>query len=113
MAAGGVPTLTGRVADVTASGMGDGAFDVVTMLEVLEHIPQTELALAEAVRIARRFVVLSVPSLADDNPEHIHLFGREQLADLLRGAGASRVSTETVHNHWIAVANVQPSRHEP
>lgn len=112
VAGGGVPTLAGRVADVTASGFADGAFDIVTMLEVLEHVPRTELALAEAVRVARRFVVLSVPSHADDNPEHIHLFGRERLADLLREAGAVRVSTEAVHNHWVAVANVQANRHE-
>ena len=83
------------------------------MLEVLEHIPQAEQALAEAVRLARRFVILSVPSHADDNLEHIHLFSRERLSRLLQEAGATRVSTEAVHNHWIAVANVQTSRHEP
>lgn len=107
VAAGGIITLTGRVADVTHSGFSDGAFDVVTMLEVLEHVPAPEQALSEAVRVARRFVIVSVPSHADDNPEHIHLFSRERLADLLREAGAKRVTPEAVHNHWIAVANVQ------
>ena len=105
--AGGVKTLAGRVADVTDMDFDDGAFDVVTLLEVLEHVPQPERALSEAVRLARRFIVVSVPSHADDNPEHIHLFSRDRLASLLREAGAKRVTTEAVHNHWITVANVQ------
>ena len=112
VAVGGVGTLTGQVADVTDLSFGDGAFDIVTLLEVLEHVPATEMALLEAVRVARRFVILSVPSHADDNPEHIHLFSRERLADLLREAGAKRVTTEAVHNHWIAVANVQTGLHD-
>ena len=110
VAAGGIVTLTGQVADVTDLTFGDASFDVVTMLEVLEHVPATEQALSEAVRVARRFVILSVPSHADDNPEHIHVFSRDRLSDLLRDAGAVRVTTEAVHNHWIAVANVQAIR---
>ena len=112
VAAGGIITLTGRVADITRSGFSDGAFDVVTMLEVLEHIPTPEQALSEAIRVARRFVIVSVPSHADDNPGHIHLFSRNRLTDLLREAGAARVTTEAVNNHWIAVANVRAAHHD-
>lgn len=112
VARGGITTLRGQADDITATDFADGQFDVVTMLEVLEHIPQTVRALTEAVRVARRFLVISVPSHADDNPEHIHLFGRQQLADLLQDAGAVRVTTEAVHNHWIAIAHIQARRHE-
>ncbi len=39
----------------------DNAFDLVYCLEVLEHLEQPELALAELARVARRAVIISVP----------------------------------------------------
>jgi len=101
---GGVATLSALRGDATALSFADGAFDVATMLEVLEHIPDTQRALAEVCRVARRCVVLSVPSKPDDNPEHIHLFDSPTLVSLVRGAGMARVSVEHVLNHRIVVA---------
>jgi 2-polyprenyl-3-methyl-5-hydroxy-6-metoxy-1,4-benzoquinol methylase len=103
---GGIVTLTEVQGDATALPFADRAFDVVTVLEVLEHIPDTARALAEVCRVARRFVVLSVPSRGDDNLEHIHLFDRPTLTALLQRHGAERVTTEYVLNHLIAVARV-------
>lgn len=103
---GGVELLTAARGDVTALGFEEASFDVVTFLEVLEHVPDTARALAEACRIARRFVVLSVPSQPDDNPEHIHLFNAAKLEPLLRTAGAERVTFDATPGHLIAVAKV-------
>jgi ubiquinone/menaquinone biosynthesis C-methylase UbiE len=103
---GGIATLDVRQMDATALALDDGAFDVVTMLEVLEHIPTAQRALAEAVRVARRFVVVSVPSTPDNNPEHIHLFTGRELTAMVERAGAVRVSVAYVLNHMIAVARV-------
>lgn len=104
--AGGLGNLAAHAMDATRLSFADDAFDVVTMLEVLEHIPRAQRALDEAVRVARRFLVLSVPSRPDNNPEHIHLFSGDMLTDMLRLAGARRITVDYVLGHIIAVARV-------
>lgn len=80
------------------------SFDAVTLLEVLEHIPDVEKAVANAVRMARRFIIVTVPSKPDDNPEHIHLFTKEMLTDMFLKAGCSKVKFDSVLNHWFMIA---------
>jgi ubiquinone/menaquinone biosynthesis C-methylase UbiE len=104
VADGGVLTLAAARADATKLPFADGSFDVVTMLEVLEHIPDTAAALRSALRVARRFVVISVPSRPDTPPDHTHLLSAPRLSELLRAHGAARVSIEHVPGHLIAVA---------
>ena len=101
---GGLSRLTAEHMDATALRFEEDAFDGVTLLEVLEHMPDPARAVREAVRVARRFVIGSVPSKPDNNPEHIHLFDRASLTSLLEGAGARRVSIEYVPGHIVALA---------
>lgn len=107
---GGIDRLTAFQMDVTELTFDDNQFDVATMLEVLEHIPAAAQAVSQAVRVARRFVVLSVPSKADDNPEHIHLFDEPQIRKLFSEADVQRLTFDYVLNHMIVVANVSPSK---
>lgn len=104
--AGGIEPLTALKMDVTALAFPDHSFDVVTMLEVLEHIPETRRALAEVCRVARRAVIFSVPSKEDDNPEHIHLFDERTLVPLLTEQGALHVNSSYVLNHLLMVAKM-------
>ena len=103
---GGIDRLTALRADVTDLPLVDDAVDCSTALEVLEHLENPAAAAAELVRVTRRFVVASVPSKADDNPEHIQLFDGDSLRQLFLDAGARRVGIEYILNHIIAVVTL-------
>jgi 2-polyprenyl-3-methyl-5-hydroxy-6-metoxy-1,4-benzoquinol methylase len=79
-------------------------FDVVTILEVLEHVIDPVKVARECMRTAKRFVVATVPSKKDDNPEHLRLFTKQSLTDLFLDAGAQSVKIKEVPNHFIVVA---------
>lgn len=106
VAAGGIERLTAYQMDATALAFDDNTFDMVTALEVLEHIPQVQTALNEIVRVTRSFVIISVPSREDNNPEHIHLLTKSRMQSMLNAVGVSNAKFEYVHNHMIVVVNV-------
>ena len=101
---GGIDRLSASRMDACALALPDKSRDVATILEVLEHLERPALAAQEAMRVARRFVVASVPAHADDNPGHRHLFGEAAIERLFAGAG--RTSFERVLNHIIAVVRL-------
>lgn len=101
---GGVENLTALKADVCTWDAPDGAFDVVTLLEVLEHIPDVGAAVKNAVHLARRYVVVTVPSKPDDNPEHIHLLTKPALTALFGAAGCDDLRFDSVPGHLFMVA---------
>jgi ubiquinone/menaquinone biosynthesis C-methylase UbiE len=101
---GGVGRLRAARMDAASLTYSAGSFDAATLLEVLEHVPRPELVVREAVRVARRFVIATVPSKPDDNPEHVRLFDRAALTELFEHAGAPRVRIEFVPNHIVALA---------
>jgi|SRR5579859_7013702 len=100
---GGVKRLSVARMDAQELGFPPRSFDVVTMLEVMEHLRNPEQALRCAMQTACRFVIVSVPSVPDDNPEHIHLFSIQQLRDMAARADCRRVTFEHVLNHRIMV----------
>ena len=103
---GGIHRLSVLAANALQLDCADSAFDVVTVLEVLEHQAHPMSLAQEAIRVARSFVVVSVPSTPDNNPEHVQLFTGATLRQLLREAGAENVRVDYVLNHIIAVARV-------
>ncbi len=103
---GGIDRLTVVRMDAQLSAFAPRSFDVVTMLEVMEHLKNPQAALSSLIAVARRFVLLSVPSVPDDNPEHFHLFRQEQLHEMAAMAGAVRTTIEHVLNHRIVLIRV-------
>lgn len=104
---GGVGQLTAVEMDICCNTLPEKSFDVVTALEVLEHIPDVQRAVRNAVRLAKRYVVVTVPSKPDDNPEHIHLLTKERLTELFSDEGCASVQFDAVVGHLFAVAAVK------
>lgn len=104
---GGVERLTALQQDICTWEKMEKSFDVVTLLEVLEHIPDVQQAVKAAVKLARRYVVVSVPSKPDDNPEHIHLLTKDILTELFGNAGCSKLHFGGVNGHLIMTAVVE------
>jgi SAM-dependent methyltransferase len=85
-----VPGVPLQVADARHLPYRDGAFDLVLCLEVLEHLVEPSVALAELRRVARRGALLSVP--------HEPYF---RLANLLRGQNLGAAGNDPEHcQHW-------------
>ena len=107
IADGGIGNLTAMQKDICYWNDAEGLYDVVTLLEVLEHIPDVQTAVSNAVRLARRFVVVSVPSQPDDNPEHIHLLTKGILTELFANAGCTKLHFSGVNGHLILMATIE------
>ncbi|MCB1053430.1 MAG: class I SAM-dependent methyltransferase [Acidobacteria bacterium] len=101
---GGIDQLSGQIMDI-AHPQSMRA-DIVTALEVLEHLVQPQIAIQNLVKMAQRFVVFSVPSKPDNNPEHLHLFTAKQLETWFFAVGAKQVRVEYVLNHMIGVVSL-------
>ena len=105
--AGGLEQLTAMRGDLCdCPEIPDKSRDIVTMLEVLEHIPDPAAALRSAVRIARKSLVISVPNQPDNNPEHIHLFTKDSMTRYLNDAGCRRLSFDAVPGHMLVFAQM-------
>ncbi len=106
LADGGFQQLHAERRDICTQPFPDNSFDVVTLLEVLEHIPAVEKAVAAAVKMARQYVVVTVPSKPDDNPEHIHLLTKDKLTQLFGAAGCTKLHFDGVEGHLFLVATI-------
>ena len=84
------PNLEFRAEEATRLTFADDEFDMASAIEVLEHVPEPESTLAEMVRVARRWLLVSVP--------------REPLwrgLNMARGAYWGSLGNTPGHvNHW-------------
>jgi SAM-dependent methyltransferase len=98
------------VADAAALPFREKSFDTVTLLDVIEHVPDDAAALAEAVRVARRNILLAAPARDDLpdyssgvtfrpylDPTHLRHYTRESLEALLKSCGQEDFTVEKFH----------------
>ncbi len=107
---GGLERLQGVRCDIQAPDPEflERKFDVVTLLEVMEHLPDPEAALRNVVHLAMRHIVISVPSKEDDNPSHIHLFSEKSFTKIFeRIDGIKRYRFDYVPGHLFAFLTLQ------
>jgi SAM-dependent methyltransferase len=116
----GLDVLTGRLED---AALPSGAFDVVTLWDVLEHVHEPRATLAEAARLLRPggALILGLPNpdslearllgphwIGWDLPRHLNLFRpallRAQLATM--GLPVERISSP-IHGYAVLVMSLE------
>ena len=61
----------------------DREYNLITVFEVLEHIPDLKKAIAKLFELANKYILISVPSKEDNNPEHLRVINPEMMRDLI------------------------------
>lgn len=79
--------IDGKVGELPEICFPDKSFDVVVATEIVEHLDDPIRLLSEAVRVARKKVILTVPDNVlspEELAEHRAIYSRETLEELLR-----------------------------
>ena len=103
---GGLENLSVLKSDIVNDFIPPKSVDVVTLLEVLEHIPNVKKAIENAVKIAKKYIIVTVPSKEDDNPEHIHLLDKQTLTNYFNECGVTNLSFDGVNGHLFMVGKL-------
>jgi SAM-dependent methyltransferase len=100
----------------------DGSFDVITMWDVLEHLPHPTAAVQKAARLLRTggVLVVRIPHLESlgarvfgrywaglDAPRHLHVFPRDVLTDMMRQANLLPIEWQCWGSYHIFALSVQ------
>ena len=96
------PNLEYKAEEATSLSFSEDEFDMATAVEVLEHVPDPEATVAEMARVAKRWLLVSVPR------EPIW-----RMTNMARGAYWKSLGNTPGHvNHWSKVSFVSMlSRH--
>ena len=110
--------------DGRALAFADVSFDTCVLVEVIEHVPDFDLLLREAARVARRNIVISVPNIGSIptlslhnvvpwhmlEPTHVNFFTPEilqrTLERILLGQGRVRVEEYASFFPWAKDAQL-------
>ena len=80
------------------------AIDLYQQDDVNKSIDYFEKAIKEAIRVSKQFIVITVPSKEDNNPEHIHLLTKDKLTQFFNNNGVTNLKFGGVNGHLFLVA---------
>jgi len=98
-----------RKGSIYALPFGNREVDAVVLGEVIEHADAPADAVREAVRVARRVVIVSTPHLMaiSDDPEHVWAWDLDSVQTLLTGAmPGGRFRAVMANGNKVVVASV-------
>lgn len=110
---GGIANVKVVRGSVVKAGFKSAHFDVVIASEVIEHIPDALPAMTEIMRLANKYIIITVPSKPDKNPDHVHYFPQPLLETLVVEAAAiagkklRRLTFEYVRNSLVLLAGLE------
>ena len=100
---GGVSNLNPINADIV-NFKSEELYDCVTLLEVLEHIPDVFSAIKNAISLSKEYIIVTVPSKKDNNPEHIHFLTKDILSKYFNECGVYNLKFSGVNGHLVLIA---------
>lgn len=86
--------------------IADKSIDVVIASEILEHLTEPFKAILEAVRIATKYIIITVPAKPDDNPQHTQYFRIDDMLQLLEKAGLKSVKVHPNANYNLFMISI-------
>lgn len=110
--------LTVKLGELREQNYPDNFFDVVTLGDVIEHLPEPLAVLKECRRILKKngFLVMITPNTKSrlhrifkdkwfhlDPPRHLYLFSADNLKQLMEQAGFQKIKT------WLTARNLRSS----
>lgn len=101
---GGVKNLEVKSLDITKYNYDNNLYDCVTLLEVLEHIPNVTEAIKNAIYLTKKYIIITVPNKEDDNPEHIHLLTEKKLTEIFNTFNITNLKFKNLNNHLLLIA---------
>jgi len=114
-----------RQGTLEEAGLQEGSFDVVTLWDVIEHLPDPSRALQKICRLLKSDGLLCIETpnagsvyrkilgkkwISFSEPSHIFAFDRKTLAALLRKAGYEVVLCETANVNFFSAEGLRRFR---
>lgn len=101
-----LPDVVGEAENLPFDG---GNFDVICLGELLEHVPVPQRVLREAVRVAKKKVIITVPFEHEWppelkpfwNPAHIRFYDKVTLEKELKQIGLPFTIERIQHDPWV------------